>query len=59
MEKPETAITSDLPDLTGTSLEELRSRPDETRAVAKARLLVDAGRSARSMSPGSENSWTA
>ncbi|QGV79492.1 hypothetical protein [Streptomyces ficellus] len=59
MEKPETAITSDLPDLTGTSLEELRSRPDESRAVAKARLLADAGRAAGSMSPGGENSWTA
>ncbi|MFF8291480.1 hypothetical protein ACF068_19930 [Streptomyces sp. NPDC016309] len=59
MEKPETAIMSDLPVLTGTSLEDLRSRPDDTRAVAKARLLADAGRAAGSESTGSQNgSWT-
>lgn len=59
MEKPETAIMSDLPDLTGTSLEELRSRPDASRAVAKARLLAEAGRTADSESTGSQNgSWT-
>ncbi|OKK02533.1 hypothetical protein AMK26_23135 [Streptomyces sp. CB03234] len=59
MEKPETAIMSDLPDLTGTSLEDLRSGPDESRAAAKARLLADAGRAAGNESPGSENgSWT-
>ncbi|MDJ0462627.1 hypothetical protein [Streptomyces sp. H27-C3] len=58
MEKPESAITSDLPDLTGTSLEALRARSDNTRTPAKRRLLEDVGRSARSVSAGGENSWT-
>ncbi|MGW4027791.1 hypothetical protein ACWEFL_00495 [Streptomyces sp. NPDC004838] len=59
MEKPETAVKSDLPDLTGTSLEELRARSDDHRTIAKQRLLKDVGRPARSTSPGGQNSWSA
>ncbi|MCX5143043.1 hypothetical protein [Streptomyces sp. NBC_00338] len=58
MAKPKSAAISDLPDLTGTSLEALRARPDDDRAAAKKRLLEEVGRSARSLSTGGENSWT-
>lgn len=57
MEKPESAIGSDLPDLTGTSLEELRDRSSDRRERAKQRLLETIGRPTRSASPGTGNSW--
>ncbi|MER7000384.1 hypothetical protein [Streptomyces sp. NPDC000410] len=57
MEKPETAIRSDLPDLTGTSLEELRARAGDGHEEAKQRLLEAVGGIA-SIASGTENSWT-
>ncbi|MFE9968082.1 hypothetical protein [Streptomyces sp. NPDC005525] len=58
MVEPESAAISDLPDLTGTSLEALRTRSDDDMLAAKKRLLEEVGRSAGSISPGGENSWT-
>ncbi|MGI5198146.1 hypothetical protein ACQEVY_31705 [Streptomyces sp. CA-288835] len=57
MEKPERAVRSDLPDLTGTSLEELREHSSDHRERAKQRLLKTIGRPTRSASPGTGNSW--
>ena len=53
MQNPEPAIRSDLPDLNGTSLEELRTHGDLDRERAKERVLKTIGRAARSASPGS------
>jgi hypothetical protein len=59
MQNPEPAMRSDLPDLNGTSLEELRTRGDLDRERAKERLLKAIGRPARSASPGTGDSWAA
>lgn len=59
MQNPELAIRSDLPDLNGTSLEELRTHGDLDREKAKERLLKAIGKPARSASPGTDDSWVA
>ncbi|MFI5808276.1 hypothetical protein [Streptomyces sp. NPDC051561] len=58
MEEPESVVTSDLPDLTGMSLEVLRTRCEIGDAPARKRLLEEVGRAARSVSTGGDNSWT-